>query len=67
MANEELKIYAKNKGVYLWQLAELFRMNDGNFSRKLRKELTEEEKRKCINYIDGYKQEAKNNEQTTQN
>lgn len=49
--NKKLRDYAKNKGVKLWQIAERLNINDGNFSRKLRKELSEEEKQKIIEII----------------
>jgi hypothetical protein len=39
MANEALKLYAKSNGVCLWQIADRLGINDGNFSRRLRKEL----------------------------
>lgn len=44
MANEDIRIMAKEKGVKLWELAEVLGINDGNFSRKLRKELSNFEK-----------------------
>ena len=46
MCNESIKDEVKRAGLKLWQIAERFNggMNDGNFSRKLRKEFSEEEK-----------------------
>ena len=46
MCNKDIKMIAKEAGVKLWQIAEKFNggMNDGNFSRKLRRELSENEK-----------------------
>ena len=44
MANNDIKLSAKNAGVKLWQIADELHINDGNFSRKLRKELSEDEK-----------------------
>ncbi|MEE1137549.1 MAG: hypothetical protein U0M02_03625 [Acutalibacteraceae bacterium] len=46
MNNTEIRNEAKKAGVKLWQIAEKLGMNDGNFSRKLRKELSSEEKAK---------------------
>lgn len=46
-ANIEIRSLAKRKHVYLWEVARQYGLNDGNFSRKLRKELPESEK----NYI----------------
>ena len=36
----------------MWQIADALGINDGNFSRKLRKELPEEEKSKILAIID---------------
>lgn len=52
MCNMEIRIAAKSAGVCLWQVAEACGVNDGNFSRKLRKELTEDEKKKLLAIID---------------
>ena len=52
MCNVEIKEYAKQKNVKLWQIAQALNINDGNFSRKLRVEFTEEEKEKVKKIID---------------
>ncbi len=39
MANEEIREFARERGVRLWQVAEALGINDGNLSRKLRHEL----------------------------
>lgn len=52
MRNADLKSYAKLKGVRLWQIAEVLHINDGNFSRKLRKEFSEAQKQEIIQIID---------------
>lgn len=44
MANQLIRDSAASAGVRLWQIADRLRMTDGNFSRKLRKELPETEK-----------------------
>lgn len=44
MYNLDIRKEASNAGVKLWQIAEKLGINDGNFSRKLRKELNNEEK-----------------------
>jgi hypothetical protein len=41
-ANKEIQITARDAGVRLWQVAERIGMNDGNFSRKLRRELPDQ-------------------------
>ena len=52
MQNNDIKEAAKQAGVRLWQVAEAYGMNDGNFSRKLRRELPQEEKEKILEIID---------------
>ena len=52
MNNMDLRDYAKSKVVKLWQIAEKLNINDGNFSRKLRKELPDQEKKKIIMIVD---------------
>ena len=51
-ANIEIRMAAKNAGIRLWQIAERFGVNDGNFSRKLRHELPPQEREKILNIID---------------
>ena len=38
MNNMKIREEAKRAGVYLWEVAERWGCNDGNFSRKLRRE-----------------------------
>ena len=52
MANARIREYASEKNVHLWEIAMKLNMNDGNFSRKLRKEFSDEESSKIIHYID---------------
>lgn len=49
--NDDIKKAAKASGVMLWQIAARLDINDGNFSRKLRKELPESEKSKIFEII----------------
>lgn len=51
MYNKEIREAAKAAGVKLWQIAAALGVNDGNFSRKLRQELPQEEKQKILNII----------------
>lgn len=51
-SNNDIRQYAKSKGVLLWEIAEKLNIYDGNFSRKLRKELPDNEKTKIICIID---------------
>ncbi len=50
--NVDIREMAKLKGVYLWQIADKLEMDNGNFSKKLRKELSENEKRKIYDIIE---------------
>lgn len=43
-----------------WQIAEKLNINDGNFSRLLRKELTEDKKDEILKIIKELKEEEKN-------
>ena len=43
MKNQIIRETAFSKGVRLWEIAEKLGINDGNFSRKLRRELPPEE------------------------
>ena len=52
MCNLDVRQAAASAGVRLWQIANAIGLNDGNFSRKLRKELPEEEKRKIFGIIE---------------
>mgnify|MGYP000779370377 FL=1 len=52
MRNEEIRNYAKAKGIKLWQIAAELGLNDGNFSRKLRFELSAETKVQIFRIID---------------
>lgn len=48
MRNKEIREAAKYAGVYLWEIAERWGCNDGNFSRRLRRELPADEQEKII-------------------
>ena len=52
MNNKEIRDYAKAKRIKLWQIAAELGLNDGNFSRKLRFELSAETKVKIFRIID---------------
>ena len=57
MTGTEVKQLAKQNGVYLWQIAEKLGINDGNFSRKLRKPLSDEGTARVLAAIDQLKAE----------
>lgn len=56
--NRELRKKAKMSGVKLWQIAEKLNLTDGNFSRLLRKELSEEKKNQILSIITELKSEV---------
>lgn len=51
MENKKIREEARNCGVKLWQIAERLGINDGNFSRKLRRELPAAEQERIIAVI----------------
>lgn len=52
MNNSEIKKYAAEKKVRIWQIADKLGIADYSLSRKLRHELPDEEKVRIINLID---------------
>jgi hypothetical protein len=52
MCNKDIREYAVKNNVRLWQVAQELHINDGNFSRKLRVELSQEEKQRIKDIID---------------
>ena len=52
MRNKDVREYAQNRNVKLWRIAAELNINDGNFSRKLRYELSEETKQQLYKIID---------------
>lgn len=52
MTNADIREYATQKKVRLWQIAQKLGINDGNFSRKLRNELSEDTKKRIYKIID---------------
>lgn len=57
MSNLDVRGKAAGAGVKLWQIAAALGMADSNFSRKLRKELPEEEKKRIFAVIDQLSEE----------
>lgn len=57
MTGAEVKQLAKENGVFLWQIAEKMGINDGNFSRKLRKPLNDSDTAKVLDAVEQLKQE----------
>ncbi len=52
MANDEIKAYAKQAGVRLWEVAERLNITDVSFSKKLRYELDQDMKCRIVKLID---------------
>lgn len=50
--NQRIRDRAKERGVYLWEIAQRLGCNDGNFSRRLRKELPESERERIFAIIE---------------
>ena len=51
MNNQDIREEVIKAGLRLWQVAERYGCNDGNFSRKLRHELPQEEKERIRQII----------------
>jgi len=58
MMNIDIRNAASGAGVKLWQIADALGIADFNFSRKLRKELSQEEKERILSIIDQLSQEV---------
>ncbi len=50
-ANMKIREKARNSGICLWQIADALGMQESAFSKKLRKELPEDEQEKILNVI----------------
>lgn len=57
MKNQKIREAAAAAGVKLWQIAEAYGLSDGNFSRKLRRELPEKEQKRILKIIEELKKE----------
>lgn len=57
MRNKDIRDYARIKDVRLWQIAERLNLQDSNFSRILRRELSEEKKVEIKEIIDDISKE----------
>lgn len=58
MNNQDVRRSATVAGVKLWQIADALGIADCNFSRKLRKELPQEDKDKIFSIIERLSQEV---------
>lgn len=62
VANKEIRDAAKEAGICLWQVADKLGVSDGNFSRKLRRELPAEDREKVLSIIRELSQEKQEGE-----
>ena len=58
MSNQDIRLTAAGAGVRLWQIADALGLSDYKFSRKLRKELPQEEKENIFSIIRELSQEV---------
>ena len=58
MKNQDIRKEVKAAGLKLWQIAEKLGLNDGNFSRLLRHELSKEKKAEIRSIISELQKES---------
>lgn len=58
MCNKDVRNAAGGAGIRLWQVAEAIGMNESAFSRKLRKELPPDEKKRVLAAIEKLSREG---------
>lgn len=58
MNNKDIREAIQRAGIRYWQVANELQITDGNFSRKLRKELPAEEKAEIFSIIERLAREA---------
>ncbi|KNZ41446.1 hypothetical protein [Acetobacterium bakii] len=58
MTNIDLRTQMKKEGVRQWQVAEVLNFNESVFSRKMRKELPDEEKQQILEAIEKLKEKG---------
>lgn len=61
MVNKEIRRAAAMYGLRLWQVAEAMGMNDSAFSRKLRRELSPEDKERVLAAVEKLAREVGEN------
>ena len=59
MANQAIREAAKQNNVLLWEIAARLHIADGNFSRKLRRELPDEQREQILGIISDIAAERK--------
>ena len=58
--NNDVRKYAQDSGVYLYEIGNRLGMNDGNFSRLLRFKLSQQKKDEILKIINDLMEERKN-------
>jgi transposase-like protein len=56
--NDDIRLLARTKGVYLWQVAEQLKISEPTLMRWLRKPLTEDKKQAIIDAINKIAEET---------
>lgn len=56
--NLDVREYASARGVRLWRIADALGMTDASFSRKLRRELSAEDKQQIFLIVDRLERES---------
>ena len=56
LSGAEVKAYILEQGLRLWQVAQKLNINDGNFSRKLRNNFTDDEVKQIKTIVKELKQ-----------
>lgn len=51
-ANDDIRELARERRVHLYEIAYALGVNDGNFSRRLRRELSDNERKEIFSIID---------------
>lgn len=52
MCNQELRTYAKEKGVCLWQVAQALGISEPTMTRRMRRELSQQDKQAMRDIVD---------------
>ena len=60
--NSDVKLYAYENGIKLWMIAEKLGITDSTFSRRLRKDLSLEDKERIFKIVDDLKRGGRCNE-----
>lgn len=57
--NQAIRQAAQEKGVFFWQIADAIGIHEGTFSRRLRRELPQEDREKILAIIDELSKEVR--------